>query len=222
MHLVYLHGFASGPDSTKGGFLKRRLAEFGYKLHQPDLNAPAFEAMTISSQLAVIARTLEGLRGPVTLLGSSMGGLLAVLQATRDPRIERLVLMAPAFGFARRWQERLGAAAVAEWRRSGKLAVYHYAYRRECRLGFEMLTDALGYDETQPGRPVPTLILHGRRDEVVDFELSRAFAASRPNVALRPYDTDHAMIDVLEPMWQKIRAFLKLERQGGHPAVHSS
>ena len=56
---------------------------------------------------------------PAILIGSSLGGYLAALYAARHPaQIERLVLLAPAFQFPRRWRERysdrIGSAGSAK------------------------------------------------------------------------------------------------------------
>ncbi len=210
MHYAYLHGFASGPQSQKSCYFHAQLADLGIDLVRPDLNAPSFTTMTFSSQLKVIEAALSPFPGPITLIGSSMGGLLAILQAARDPRIECLVLMAPAFRFTERWSARMGEAAIAEWRRTGKLSLYHYAYRAECNLDIAMLDDSRLYDEEQLVRPVPTLILHGSRDAVVDPELSRDYARRHPQVTLQWFDTDHAMTDVLSQLWAQTATFCRL------------
>ena len=43
MHIIYLHGFASSPMSTKAQFLAGRLAARGLTLQCPDLNQPDFQ-----------------------------------------------------------------------------------------------------------------------------------------------------------------------------------
>jgi len=46
----YLHGFASGPGSTKAQFFRARIAEHGIALEIPDL-APDFAHMTVTGML---------------------------------------------------------------------------------------------------------------------------------------------------------------------------
>lgn len=207
MRYLYLHGFASSPRSAKGRYLTERFAEQGMILSSPDLNRPAFEALTLSSQLAVVEESLADSDGPFTLLGSSLGGLLAVLTAIRDPRITRLVLMAPAFGFVERWRRRLGEPRLTDWRETGKMPVFHYGYGAERLLGPAILDDARRYDEQQLTRPVPTLILHGTHDDIVEPFTSVAFARERPWVTLRFFDADHGMTGVLDQLWQETAAF---------------
>ena len=54
MRYLWLHGFASGPTSGKGQFVRGRLRERGIELLIPDLNAPAFFDLTVSRTLEQI------------------------------------------------------------------------------------------------------------------------------------------------------------------------
>ena len=56
MKLIYLHGFASGPMSSKAQFFRRRFEELGIEMRIPDLSEGNFEQLTISGQLRVIVR----------------------------------------------------------------------------------------------------------------------------------------------------------------------
>src|SRR5690242_18341270 len=104
--ILYLHGFASGPRSSKARYFHERLTKAGARVEVPDLAAGDFERLTITGQLGVIARLAAG--EPVSLIGSSLGGYLAALYAARHPEVRRVVLLAPGFAFARRWPEWLG------------------------------------------------------------------------------------------------------------------
>jgi pimeloyl-ACP methyl ester carboxylesterase len=206
MKLIYLHGFASGPMSGKAQFFRRRLAEAGLDLQIPDLSEGNFEALTLSSQLRVIERAAQS-QEDIRLMGSSMGGYLAALYAARHPEVSRLILMAPAFGFARRWPLSLGAEKTAEWRRTGFLPVYHYAEKKDSRVGYALLEDGQQYED-YPEVHQPALIFHGRQDDVVPCRYSEEFAAQHPRVTLRIMDSGHELINVLEEMWSEARPFL--------------
>jgi pimeloyl-ACP methyl ester carboxylesterase len=203
--ILYLHGFASGPNSQKANFLGQRLKELGISLEVPDLTEGSFARITITTQLRVVER-LAG-RGQVALIGSSLGGYVAALYAARHPEVERLVLLAPAFGFARRWSESLGREKLDEWERTGWLAVYSYADQRESKVSYELLTDGLQYEDF-PQVSQPALLFHGKHDQVVPSAYSIQFAKDRSNIQLHIVHSGHELTDVLDEMWRPIRRFL--------------
>jgi len=204
--MVYLHGFASGPGSTKAQFFRARFAELGVALDIPDL-APDFTHMTIGSMLAIVDAILD--RGPSVLLGSSLGGYLATLAAARRPdRVPALVLFAPAFGFVQRWEERVDPAAMARWRAKGTARVYHYGLGREVPLSIELLNEASRHP-VEPDPPAPALVFAGRRDESVPLPVVEHFTRGRPGRELVVFDSGHELNDVLEPMWERTAGFLR-------------
>ena len=205
--VLYLHGFASGPRSSKGLFFRDRFAAKGVPVDLPDLAAGDFEHLTLTGQLEVIDARVQAL-APDVLMGSSLGGYLAALYAARHPGPRRVVLLAPGFGFARRWPESLGAEVLREWRERGWKDVYHYGENRPARLGYELIEDGRRYED-YPDVTDPVLVLHGTRDDVVPAAWSEKFAANRPNVTLRLVDSDHEMLDVLETLWEAVWAFVK-------------
>jgi pimeloyl-ACP methyl ester carboxylesterase len=209
---LYLHGFASGPTSTKGEFFRERLAAHGIALEQPDLTDGDFEHSTLTRQLAVVERRLAG--DPALLVGSSLGGYLAALYAARHPeQIARVLLLAPAFAMARRWSQTLGADTMARWRSEGTRRVYHYGERAERDVAYDLVADGLAYEDFPDVRQ-PALVVHGRGDAVVAPALSVDFARSRPNVDLVVLDSDHQLLDVLEPIWDRARPFLEINACG--------
>jgi pimeloyl-ACP methyl ester carboxylesterase len=198
MRYLYLHGFASGPQSKKAGFFRERILS----LEVPDLAAGDFEHLTISGQLRVIEDLAAG--EAVSLIGSSMGSYLAALYAARHPEVVKLVLMAPAFGFARRWSE---LPESESWRKNGFLDIYHYGEKRNRRLSYGLIEDALQHEEFPDFRQ-PGLIFHGLHDTTVPSGLSCEFAADHPNVRLYLLDSDHELLNVLDAIWQAAAPFL--------------
>ncbi len=203
--IIYLHGFASGPSSRKARHFRERFDEAGSRIQVPDLSEGDFEHLTISGQVRVIERLAAG--EPVVLIGSSMGGYLASLYAARHPEVRWVVLLAPAFGFARRWTETLEPAQLEEWKRTGWLSLYHYAEQRQRRVHYGLIADGLQY-ENYPDVRQPALVYHGRNDMVVPHEYSIEFAKLRPSVRLELLESDHELADVLDAMWAGVRGFL--------------
>ncbi len=212
--IVYLHGFASGPGSKKARFFRERFAELGIGLEVPDLAEGNFAGLTVSGQLRVVERTCGG--EPVNVMGSSMGGYLAALYAARHPEVDKLVLMAPAFCFLKRWRETLGIARMEQWRTSGALDVFHYGEGRVVPVGYQMIEDAVPYEDF-PEVAQPALIFHGQNDTVVPPEYSGEFAQRHPQARLRLMNSDHELINVLDEMWMETEAFLF-----GQPAGNST
>jgi len=213
MRVVYLHGFASSPQSTKARFFERKFSEAGVPFEAPALDRGKFEKLTITGQLKVIdqavSRTAAG-GDAVVLMGSSLGGYLAALYADDHPRaVDRLVLMAPAFGFLERWKKRFSPQEVAEWKRQGWTPVFHYGTRTERRLGYRFLEDAARYPAA-PDFHQRALILHGRNDDVVPSQGSYDYALDHAHTRLVLLDSGHELTDVMEEMWRETAAFLEI------------
>lgn len=202
---LYLHGFASSPQSFKAQYLARRFGERGWRLDLPDLNGGDFRGLTLTEQLSIVERCAAG--EPVHLIGSSLGGYLATLYAARHGEVRKLVLLAPAFGFARLYEESLGAETVKEWERKGSLSVPHYALGAEAELGWQFLADARRYEE-EPAITQPCLIIHGTRDAVVPVHASRRFARTHTCCELFETDSDHELRDQVEVIWEAASSFL--------------
>lgn len=203
--VIYLHGFASSPASKKAAYFS---SKFGTgRIRVPDLVGEDFYGMTLSRQLEEIDRAAGA--DPVDLMGSSMGGYLAALFAAANPeRVRRVVLLAPAFDFANRWAGALGEGAVKAWHETGSMAVFHYGWKRQARVGWRLFEDSLRHPAF-PEVTQPTLIFHGVNDVVVPVELSVEFARRHPAAILHQLDSDHELINVLDFMWAETEPFLR-------------
>jgi pimeloyl-ACP methyl ester carboxylesterase len=210
--IAYLHGFASSAKSTKAGYFADRFRDRGQRFLCPDFNEPDFRTLTISRMLDQLARELDAARADrVTLMGSSLGGALAVLGAARlGRRVDRLVLLAPAVMFAKPGHHLLPPARIEEWHRRGSLPFYHYAYNEERLLDVAFYDDSLRHDPFQASFDQPTLIFQGLRDASVDWRTVDEFAGTRPHVTLTLLDDDHQLIASLPRMWTDIEHFLGL------------
>ncbi|MEH2115079.1 YqiA/YcfP family alpha/beta fold hydrolase [Nostoc sp.] len=210
MHYIYLHGFASSPNSAKARNISDRFTQIHTKLKIPDLNAGDFSQLTITRQITQVAAEFNNDSTPVTLIGSSLGGLTAAHLGQQNLQVQRLVLLAPAFGFLSHWLPKLGDEEVQRWQQEKYIMVYHYGEKRLIPLSYDFVIDAAQYQEKLLQRPISTLILHGKNDEVIPIEASRDFARSRPWVQLIELDSDHALGNVMEEIWQAIHLFCQL------------
>ncbi|MBD2449899.1 alpha/beta hydrolase [Nostoc sp. FACHB-152] len=210
MQYIYLHGFASGPKSAKAQAICDRFAKIQTQLKIPDLNTADFSQLTITRQINQIAAEFPDDSAPVTLIGSSLGGLVSAHLGQQYQQVQLLILLAPAFGFLSHWLPKLGDEAVKRWQDENYLMVYHYGEKRSLPLSYDFVTDAQQYQEDKLQRPIPTLILHGMEDEVIPITASRDFARYRPWVKLIELDSDHALANVTTEIWQAICLFCQL------------
>ena len=211
-HVLYLHGFASSPKSTKVGYFTERLLDHGIGVRCPDFNQPDFTTLTLTRMLDRLAAELADLDGgPATLIGSSLGGTLAILAAARFPsKVDRLVLLAPAVMFAKPGHHLLPPERVEEWRRRGALPFFHYADNAERDLNVAFYEDSLQYDAFNAAIGQPALIFQGMHDASVDYRTVEAFAKTRPNVTLSLVEDDHQLIASLPRIWNDVQPFLGL------------
>jgi pimeloyl-ACP methyl ester carboxylesterase len=211
-HVFYLHGFASSPGSTKVGYFSERLLEHGIVVRCPDLNQPDFTTMTLTRMLERLGGELAALAGePATLIGSSLGGTLAILGAAKFPRqVERVVLLAPAVMFAKPGHHLLPPERIAEWQRRGSLPFFHYGDGVERDLDYAFYDDSLRYDPFDAVFNQPTLVFQGLRDASVDYRTVEAFAKTRTNVTLSLLEDDHQLIASLPRIWNDVQPFFGL------------
>ena len=211
MEVFYLHGFASSGQSSKAAFFAAKLRPYGVELVAPDFNEPDFTSLTITRMLDQVGREIERTSGPVALIGSSLGGFVAVHAATRWPaRVARLVLLAPAVDLRAQRLGDLGDRGLAEWKASGQTMVFHYAYGRMMPVGYALYEDARQYDAMNAALDLPIQVFQGSRDTAVSPQLVEAWAAARPNVELHMLDDDHQLLGSLEYIWDRMRNFLAL------------
>ena len=219
MHVFYLHGFASSAQSSKAGFFRARFAVHGVTLQIPDFNEPDFSTLTISRMLDQVQRGIEDAGpGPIALIGSSLGGFVAVESAARNPgRVDRLVLLAPALDFSATRVGDLGDRSLDDWRASNTLNVFHYAYGRVVPVHYDLFADAQQYDPLNARVDVPIQIFQGRGDTAVSPDTVERWASARPNAELHLLDDDHQLHASLEGIWAETARFLGLTPEPSRP-----
>ncbi len=186
--VVFLGGFNSDMTGTKAkaldGFCAARgqaFLRFDYSGH--GTSGGAFADGTIGRWAADAACVLDALtEGPQVLVGSSMGGWIALLLAARlrPARVAALVGIAAAPDFTARIAEGLSAEARAAIARDG---VWHRpsAYGDPYPITRALLEE--GRDHLLLPTPpipiaVPVRLLHGQRDPDVPWELALRVAAA--------------------------------------------
>jgi len=211
-HVIYLHGFASSPASSKAQRFAAELSRRGVGYSCPDFNEPSFETLTATRMLEQTRVEIERATAPVALVGSSLGAFVAVHAADLDRtgKVDRLVLLAPALDFGGNRLRQLGEHGIEEWRRRGKLQIFHYAHNEMREVGFALYEDAARYDAITLKLKHPALVFQGRRDASVDPDMVEQWSRSRPNVTLRMMDDDHQLTASVDTIWNESARFLGL------------
>jgi len=210
--VFYLHGFVSSPRSTKVQYFTQMLGRLGVEVRCPDLNEPDFRTLTMTRMLEQLGAELADTPAPSTLIGSSLGGTLAILAAAHfASRVDRLVLLAPAVMFGDPEHHLLSRDRIDVWRERGDYAFFHYGYGEPRVLSYGFYEDSRRYDTSGTLFTQPTLIFQGRRDALVDAADVERFAATRPNVSLTLLDDDHQLVASLSRIWDNVRPFLGLK-----------
>lgn len=207
---IYLHGFASSPQSKKAIFLQKCFIQIGIKLLVPDLNQPDFKSLTLTRQIKQTSELFNQSNHPITLIGSSFGGLTCAWLAEKYPQVEKLILLAPAFGFPGSWFNKFPQAELQQWQKLGYKEIFHYGENKLLPLDYQFLIDGNNYDVNLLKRSLPTLIIHGKNDCVVPIEASYQYLNTHPIARLIALDSDHSLNDVQNRIWQEIQKFCEL------------
>jgi uncharacterized protein len=209
LHVIYLHGFASSPESSKAIRLAAALEAAGLPTRIPDLNQPSFRALTVTRMIGQVREAIDAEpAAPVMLIGSSLGAFVAVHTAAADSRVAGLVLLAPALDFGAGEDGRIGTVSIADWKAAGACEIFHYAWNRPETLDYALYEDARRYDAFALRLEIPVLIIQGRRDTVVDPAVVGRWAAGRPGVALVMVDDDHQLQASLDAVVERTLAFV--------------
>lgn len=181
--VLLCHGFLSGKNSTTNKTLTRLLNEQGLATFrfdffgQGDSDGP-FEALTTT--LAVhqteAALDLISSRGydRIGLVGSSFGGLVAILTAAQRRDIACLALKCPVVDFAEELRLTLGPDELSQWQTTGTIPNVMGGQDR-VRLQYDFYEDSLRQIAYEPAEhiTIPTLIVQGEQDECVPLHQSR-------------------------------------------------
>ncbi|TKB92632.1 MAG: alpha/beta fold hydrolase [Nitrospira sp.] len=200
---VLCHGFLSGKNSTTNRTLTRLLNSHGIATFcfdffgQGDSQGP-FEDLTTSLAVeqATAALDLMTAKGfsRIGLVGSSFGGLVAILTAAQRRDIACLALKCPVVDFAEELRITFGLEELAQWQATNTIPNMMGGSDR-VRLRYGFYEDCLQQIAYEPAKQitVPTLIVQGEQDECVPLHQSRRLHDSLGGVKRldRLPDADH-------------------------------
>lgn len=211
-HIIYLHGFASSANGTKAQYLRPRLEAMPDVTFHAIEMAPTPADFTYQTITGMINRLrqyiLDREFANVSLIGSSMGGLVSLNYAHRFPDVTRLLLLSPALTYIS--GDRVGMPVDA-WLEKGEGNLFHFGFQQNIPLRYDFEQDGRFY-QTTPPPPAPITILHGTQDEVVPVSDSRAYAQAYPKqVHLIEVEAGHDINAYLPQIWELTQQFLVTE-----------
>lgn len=210
MKFLYLHGFASSPTSTKANFFRNQLHSLKQDVDVLDLNGEDFATLKLSSVIKNIQLQYSDIE-QIILIGSSMGGLVALNLAEAMPNIGKIILLAPALKINSLWQHIVGDVGMQLWRDKGWLPIYHYGKKQEINLHYDFIRDLQNVKDRNFTRQIPTLIFHGMNDATIPYNVSQEYAHTNPACVLNLLESDHSLEDSLAGIWESTIKFLESE-----------
>jgi len=196
---VVCHGMLSSKDSRKHTEVARRLASGGLLALRFDFagrgeSEGSFEDMTVTGEVEDLAAAASWVRdggaGPVSLVGSSLGGAVAVVYTGLAGGIACLATLASVSRPGEVLRALLEPDQIDRWRETGVLEL------EDGRLGWGYMRDAERCDPIAAARriAVPALFVHGTGDDVVPPASSRDLdaATAGPSRVVLIEGADHA------------------------------
>jgi uncharacterized protein len=181
--VVLCHGFLSNKNSTTNKTLTRLLLEQGIATFrfdffgQGDSEGP-FEQITLTTAMDQAHSALELVAEKgyqrLGLMGSSFGGLVAVLVAARQTDLKALALKCPVADFPETLRLEFGDERMAHWKQCNEIP--NVAGGPEpVALQYHLYEDCLKYDAYKAAESIqaPALIVQGSCDELVPLHQSR-------------------------------------------------
>jgi dipeptidyl aminopeptidase/acylaminoacyl peptidase len=218
---VLCHGFATGKDSRTYVRLEKILNDAGVAALRFDFfghgeSGGDLADITVSEAADEAVRALAFMRSrgyvPLGLMGSSFGGLAAVLAAAGTPDLACLALKSPVSDYLARLIADRDGQSLESWRSRGSIALTDDE-GSALRLNYSFYEDAeaaRGYD-VAPRISAPALIVHGAADETVPVNQSRRMASVLPRgrlVIVPGADHRYSREKDFEIMLERISGFL--------------
>ena len=181
--VVLCHGFLSSKNSTTNKALTRMMNEAGLAAFRFDFfgqgdSEGSFEDITVSLAVGQVHEALALVRSQgydrIGLVGSSFGGLVAILTTAQRNDIACLALKCPVVDFGEELRLEFGPGELARWQSTDTIPNLMGGAER-VRLKFGLYEDSLRQIAYEPASRIvaPTLIVQGARDELVPLHQSQ-------------------------------------------------
>ena len=196
---IFCHGYRSTKENIKVKPIAENLVRAGAGLFAFDFSGMGesegkFEDTTISQYIDDLKCAIDRISlttVKISVIGSSLGGLIALQEAAKDKRIKSLALISPVSHFP--WGNKEEFSDIGKWKDKG------YAFTNSRRFGklrinYSFYEDGLKYGDISKYKQIriPVLIIHGTKDKAVPIKDSIAITKLIYNSKLIKIDgADH-------------------------------
>ena len=201
---VLCHGFLSSKSSNTNKALTdilvpQGIATFRFDFFGQGESEGPFERITVTTavQQALAALDLVKAKGyrKIALVGSSFGGLVALLAAAQKPKLSCLALKCPVPDFPEMLKLEFGDKGMAEWKKTGTIPNVVHGASVWIKLSYGFYEDCTRHSGYAAAKAVaaPTFIVQGNDDEYVPLYQSRRLSealGSTHSLAILP-GADH-------------------------------
>jgi pimeloyl-ACP methyl ester carboxylesterase len=195
--IIFIHGFKGFKDWGAHNVMADFFAENGYRYLKFNLShsgvskenpndvtdLDSFAANTVSKELYDIQKVIEFalekfLDSPISLIGHSRGGGLAILEAAKDKHIANLITWSSIADFSSLWKKE----QEEDWINTGTIYVENARTKEKMPLNKSLLEDLNEHKDeynilkSAKKVNVPWLIVHGDNDVNVDFSVAQTLA----------------------------------------------
>jgi hypothetical protein len=192
--VILSHGLSSSKDSrTYLGLEKilnnHKISTFRFDFFGHGESEGKFEDITISEAVDDILKAIEFLKelrySKIGLFGSSFGGLASIIAASKRKDLFVLVLKSPVSNYLGKIIAKESKEEMETWKERG--FIYYLAgdgQRQKLNYSFFKGAEKVNGYEIAEKINLPTLIVHGDRDEIVPIEQSKKLAGLIKNCKL--------------------------------------
>lgn len=184
--MILCHGFNTSKDSYTNVRLEKILSEQGISTFRFDFFAHGesegtLEEITISEAIDDVLNAVRFLKelgySKIGLVGSSFGGMASVIAASKTDDLLILALKSPVSGHLGKLVAQEAKQQIKTWKEKGFI-YYTSSEERKIKLDYSFFEDAEkanGYEAAQKIK-IPTVIVHGDKDESIPVEQSKKLA----------------------------------------------
>lgn len=221
--IILTHGFHSTKNTKNFLLLRELLAQHNFSVFRFDTYGQGesegkFEQLTVSEGVDDILQAIAYLKRQhftrMGLIGSSFGGNASIMAAVRTHDLSVLALKSPVSNYEEKTRAQLTQQQIQEWKDKGYRDMYDGSKEgKPLRLNYSYFEDFKYNDgySVAPQITIPTIIVHGDKDESVPVEQSIKLSKLIPQstlVLIKGADHTYSYPDHTKQMAHAITDFI--------------